>query len=186
VTGTPGTGKTTFARALARAIDAKYISLAAYVNQHRLYTGVDHMRKSKIVDVKKTRSKFRKLANATSGPIIVDTHHPEGIIPNSITKAVFVLRCNPILLSARLRKRKWSLEKARENVMAEVLDYCLINAQSCYSKRKVIQLDTSRTSSRYCVTMGKKVLSGQMAYLPHIDWLTKVHKSCSLSNYLEC
>ena len=186
VSGTPGTGKTVFAKTLANEMGAQYVSLGKYVTEHRLYSGVDRRRKTRIIDVPKTRAKLFKLVKSASLPLIIDTHHPEGIIPNNATRIVFVLRCNPIILAQRLRKKKWSHEKITENVVAEILDYCLINARSYYTKKKVTQLDTSRSSVKRSVLTARKILAGEKPPARPVDWLSKVSKSSSLSKYLKC
>jgi adenylate kinase len=185
VSGTPGTGKTVFAKTLANEIGAQYVSLANYVAEHRLYSGVDRRRKTRIIDVPKTRAKIFKLVDIASLPLIIETHHPEGIIPNNATRIVFVLRCDPAVLTRRLREKKWSQEKIKENVMAEILDYCLINARSYYTNTKVTQLDTSRSSVKRSVLTASKILAGRKARACSVDWLTKVSMSRSLSMYLE-
>ena len=186
VSGTPGTGKTVFAKTLADEIGAQYVSLANYATEHRLYSGVDRRRKTRIIDVRKTRAKICKLVGSASLPLIVDTHHPEGIVPNNAVRIVFVLRCDPSILARRLRKRKWSQEKIVENVISEILDYCFINARSYYANRKVTQLDTSRSSLKRSVSMAKNILAGGKPPTRRVDWLTKVSKSSSLSKYLKC
>jgi adenylate kinase len=186
VSGTPGTGKTVFAKTLADEIGAHYVSLANYATEHRLYSGVDRRRETRIIDVRKARAKIRKLVDSASFPLIIDTHHPEGIVPNNAVRMVFVLRCDPSILAQRLRKRKWSREKITENVMSEILDYCFINARSYYANRRVIQLDTSRASVQRSVSIAKSILAGERPPTCRVDWLTKVSKSSSLSNYLKC
>jgi adenylate kinase len=116
----------------------------------------------------------------------VDTHHPEGILPNNMTTFVFVLRCDPAILIRRLRRKKWGKEKIRENVMAEILDYCLIHAQAYYTNRKLVQLDTSHSSVKQSVKTAMNILSGTKAPLLQLNWLTKLETDVPLSKYLGC
>jgi len=136
--------------------------------------------------VGKTRAQIRKLVDLVSPLLVLDTHHPEGIIPNSLARIVFVLRCDPSILARRLRKRRWSQEKIRENVTAEILDYCFINAYSYYAKKKVVQLDTSRSSVKHSVSLARNILAGGKMPIRRMDWLAKVLKSSSLSEYVRC
>jgi len=185
VSGTPGTGKTVFAKSLAHEINAQYISLANYATEHRLYSGVDRRRKTRIINVRRTRGEIRKLLSSASLPLVIDTHHPESIVPNNAVRIVFVLRCDPSVLVRRLRNRKWGQEKITENVMSEILDYCFIKARSCYARRKIMQLDTSRSTVKHSVSMAKNILAGGKLPIQTVDWLTPLSKSSFLSMYLE-
>ena len=168
---------------LAKQMAAEYLSLGNYIVEHKLYKSIDRWRKSKIVNVVKTRTHMRNII-AKHDSLIVDTHIPEGIVPSRATRMVFVLRCNPQILERRLKQRKWTSEKVRENVMAEILDYCLIAAQSKYGKRKVVQLDTSRTSVKHSVLIARNIISRSKSYTASVDWLAKLEKDRSFAKYL--
>ena len=186
MTGTPGTGKTTFAKTLAKEIRAEYLSLGKYIWEHKLFSRVDRKRSTKVVDLVRTREGVHRFTNSGPAPIVVDTHHPEGIIPNNEATVIFVLRCDPSVLIRRLQRKRWVRQKIRENVMAEILDYCFIKARSYYTGGKVVQLDTSRSSVKSSVSSAKSILSGRKP--PHVsaNWLTKLEKNASLSKYLRC
>ena len=174
------------AKMLAREIGAEYLSLGKYISDHRLFSGVDRKRKTQVVDVIRTRGRMRRFTKSDAPPLIVDTHHPEGIVRNNVTALVFVLRCDPTVLIRRLQRKKWYQEKIRENVMAEILDYCFINAQSYYASEKVVQLDTSWSSVKSSVKAAKNILSGTKPPSLRVDWLRKLEKDPSLSKYLRC
>ncbi|MGA2783231.1 MAG: AAA family ATPase [Candidatus Bathyarchaeia archaeon] len=184
MTGTPGTGKTAFSRMLAKQLEAQYFSLGSYIIQHGIYVSVDRKRKSKIVDVSKARSMMQAILSKNTF-LIVDTHMPEEIIPKDATRMVLVLRCNPQLLERRLRRRKWTVEKVKENVMAEILDSCLIAAQKYYGKKKVTQLDTSYASVKSSVLLARKILLRSKFPKSSVDWLRKLETDKSFEKYLE-
>jgi len=183
VTGTPGTGKTVFSRMLAKQLQAHYFSLGFYIIQHGIYVSVDRKRESKIVDVLRARRMMRALISKNSF-LIVDTHMPEGIVPKDATRMVFVLRCNPQLLERRLRRRRWKVEKVKENVMAEIVDSCLIAAQKYYGKKKVTQLDTSYASVKRSVLLARKMLLRSRFSRSSVDWLRKLETDKSFEKYL--
>ena len=140
-----------------------------------LYKSVDRRRKSKIVDVLKARRMLRAIISKHQF-LIVDTHMPEGIVPKDATRMVFVLRCNPQILERRLRRRRWTSEKVKENVMAEILDSCLIAAQKYYGKRKVVQLDTSYASvKQFCICWRGRFITFKISRLS-VDWLAQIGK----------
>ncbi len=53
VTGTPGTGKTTIAKKLAKKLNYYYIDANKIISKYKLSEGYDRKRRTKIVDVKK-------------------------------------------------------------------------------------------------------------------------------------
>ncbi len=186
VTGTPGTGKTAFSLKLAKEIGADYVSVTRYVVSHRFYAGFDRERASKIVDLARTQTSLRRLISQATKPVVVDTHIPEGIIPEKTVKSVFVLRCHPKLLETRLRKKKWKPSKTRENVLAEILDSCWTSAIKYYGIKRVVQIDTSRASVRQCVAYAKRTLiSKRLPRNMRIDWISTLDKEHSLDRYLE-
>jgi adenylate kinase len=185
VTGTPGTGKTTFSKKLAKEIGADYIPLTRFVSEHKLYTGFDRERKSRIVSLARVQTSLNSLLSRTSRPIIVDTHIPEGIIPKNLVRLVFVLRCHPRILETRLNRKKWKPSKVRENVLAEMLDSCLTDAVKWYGWHRVVQLDTSHASATKCVDTAKRILRHRVRRKVKIDWITTLDKEHSLARYLE-
>ena len=184
VTGTPGTGKTTISKTLAKAIGARYINLTQFVSSRRLYSAIDRERRTKIVDAARTRSSLTKELRIISGPVVIDTHAPEGVIPEQMVLRVFVLRCHPKVLEARLRAKKWAVNKIRENVLAEVVDSCLTAAVKQYGWRRVMQLDTSRGSVRRAVGILKSSVLEKPSRRITIDWLARLEKEGLLDRYL--
>ncbi len=184
VTGSPGTGKTIFAKRLAKRIGANYIPLTQFISKHKLYTGFDRERKSRIVNLTRARASMRNLLSRTTGLTIVDTHIPEGIVPKPVVKRVFVLRCHPRILEGRLGKRKWKSSKVRENALAEMLDSCLTAAMKYYGWRRVTQLDTSHASVVRCVAAAERTLRKPAGGRVKIDWITTLEKEHLLDRYL--
>lgn len=168
---------------LARQLKAHYFSLGLYIVHNGIYVSVDRKRKSKIVDISKARRMIRTIISENPS-LIVDTHMPEGIVPKHATRRVFVLRCNPQILEHRLRRRKWTVEKVKENVTAEILDSCLIAAQKYYGNRKVEQLDTSSASVKSSVLLARKILSRSRTSRLSVDWLSKLEKDKTFEKYL--
>ena len=177
VTGTPGTGKTTFAKELTRATGADYVNVTKYVSEHKLYGGIDRRRRTKIIDVERTRRGLQKELKAARGLVVIDTHIPDGIVPKKIVKLIFVLRCDPRILENRLRAKKWKTSKVRENVLAEIIDSCLIVTVKHYGWRKVVQLDTSRAKLRQTIALAKRAIRGKPSRELRIDWLAKLEKN---------
>ncbi len=185
VTGTPGTGKTKFSRKLAKQVGAKYIPLTGYVSRHKLYTGIDRERKSKIVNLALTREKLSKLVSEGKALTVVDTHIPGGIVSKRLVRLIFVLRCHPRILESRLKRKGWSASKVSENVLAEILDACLTSAVEYYGWDRVIQLDTSRVSVNKCVAAARRILRQPTKKGGAVDWIADLDKDHMLYRYLE-
>ncbi len=183
ITGTPGTGKTTISKAIAKSIHADYLSLTRFVTSNELYSGIDRERSSKIVDIERTRESLRSLPSR-GDLIIVDTHVADSI-PRERTRKVIVLRCHPKVLESRLRKKGWGANKVRENVLAEMLDACYMIAISYYGAKKVYQLDTSSRRLEKCVALAKKILQQQASESVTIIWIATLKREHGLERYLE-
>ncbi|MGA3108439.1 MAG: AAA family ATPase [Candidatus Bathyarchaeia archaeon] len=183
ITGTPGTGKTTISKAIAKATHADYLSLTRFVTSNGLYSGIDRERSSKIVDIERTRKSLRSLISR-GDMIIVDTHVADSI-PRERTRKVIVLRCHPNALESRLRKKGWSANKVRENVLAEMLDACYMIAISYYGAKKVHQLDTSSRRLEKCVALAKKILQQQTSESVTINWIATLKRERGLERFLE-
>ena len=183
ITGTPGTGKTTISKALAKEIHADYLSLTRFVTAKGLYSAIDRERKTRIVDIERTRKSLRKLI-PKGRMIIVDTHVADSI-PRERTRKVIVLRCHPKVLDSRLRKKGWSGKKVRENVLAEILDACYMIAVSYYGAKKVRQLDTSTRRLEKCVALAKQIVLHQASASVTINWIAALKREHDLERYLE-
>jgi adenylate kinase len=185
VSGTPGTGKTTFAKALAKSIGANYVNVTQHVSKHKLYRGVDQERRTRILDVPRTRASLRSELGTNHVLSVIDTHIPEEILSREIVKQVLVLRCHPKILEHRLRNRRWKASKIRENVLAEIVDSCLSAAVKYFGRRKVVQIDTSRRKVQECVDLAKRSLSGKSSGRTGVDWISKLEREGLLDRYLK-
>jgi adenylate kinase len=184
VTGTPGTGKTAISKALAKSNRADYLNLTTYVSKHKLYRGLDRARRTKIVDLTRTRISLRKTLTGRRRMIVIDSHIPEVIVPKQLVRRVFVLRCHPRVLESRLRAKKWRPNKIRENVLAEIVDSCLTSAVEYYGLSKVVQLDTSSGSVTHCVELARRFMREKPRVQARFDWFTKLEKGM-LDRYLK-
>ncbi|MFH1750600.1 MAG: adenylate kinase family protein [Candidatus Micrarchaeota archaeon] len=142
ITGTPGTGKTSIARALGTLLGCKIVEAGRLVKAPGGHT---HREAGEYVaDMGKLKRKLwgilRKERNAVlEGHLLCELRLPIDL--------VVVLRCEPHDLKKRLMKRGYSDKKTRENVLLEALDYCLIHAMENFPKGKVMQVDATRKIS---------------------------------------
>lgn len=117
LTGVPGTGKTTIAKALGERV--RVIHLNDLAKEAGLLNEKDERRGSYIVDLDDLNDAMREaLRLHDDRPVVVEGHFAHEMDVD----AIVLLRCDPHVLIERLRARGWPEEKVRENVEAEALD----------------------------------------------------------------
>jgi adenylate kinase len=181
VTGTPGAGKTAISKALARQAHANYLSLTRLVVNERLHLAVDKKRRTRVVDLNRTRAWLRRSLHESQAVTIIDTHIPDAV-PRECVKKVIVIRCHPTVLERRLRKKGWGTAKVRENVLAEILDSCYVIARTYYGADKVVELDNSGAGVSRAVNKCKALLKKKSTH--GIDWIADLD-SRVLERYIQ-
>jgi len=126
VTGTPGTGKTTVAKKIAKEKGIKYIDVNNIISKYKLSEGYDRKRKTKIVDTDKLNKILIKIIKENKG-LVIDSHLSH-YLPKRYVDLCIVTKCSLKELKARLEKRKYSKAKVRENLDAEIFDTCRVEA----------------------------------------------------------
>lgn len=163
ISGTPGTGKTSVAALMAKQLGAKLISLKAL----RVPYEYDKPRKTRIVDIKDMqRAVNRKLSKNKINVI-------EGHLSHLLKADIFIiLRTNPIALEKRLKIRKWSGKKIKENAMAEFLDEIVIEAIERHGRKNVFEIDTSKKKGHAATKIAEEIIRKRPAGYKagKIDW----------------
>ncbi len=172
VSGTPGTGKSVFARALAKKLGALVTELNTLITKKKIYKlDADGM---KIANLPTMREEFARAIKDSSGPVVV-----EGLLAHLLQKKllthVIILRTRPRVLERRLRARGYSKTKTRENVEAEALDIILWEAVDAHGIDKIYEIDTTRLKPDAAVDLFLKALEGKTSLRPgKVSWLTEV------------
>ena len=162
VTGTPGTGKTTLSKKLAKRLNYYYLDVNKIISKYKLAEGYDNKRRTKIVDIKKLNKflideiktikkiilnqKFNKkiqLKNKIKNfkGIIIDSHLSH-YLPRKYVDFCIVTKCGIKELNERLKKKKFNRNKIQENIQAEIFDICYNEAKE--RKHKIIDVDTTK------------------------------------------
>ncbi len=136
ITGTPGTGKTSVTRLMENDPLYQVIHLNELIKEEKLYCEVDTERDCVVADMDMVYKRVLELQDKSYSVTIVDSH-----LSHHIADIVIVLRTSPAKLKGRLEKRKYSVEKVRENLEAEALD--IILAEAVDWCEKVFELDTT-------------------------------------------
>jgi len=162
LTGTPGTGKTSAAAQLAKLAGGPLVDLNVFARKNRLFLKEKGAFGENVVNVERMQ-KLLAAALKKEKNFVVEGHLAcEFHIP---VDAVVVLRCDPRVLKKRLEERKYPVKKIRENMLAELLDYCLIKSEQNYGRGAVLQLDATRGLSAKHVFEKAKARKGD-----RVDW----------------
>lgn len=171
ISGTPGTGKSSIARELSLVFQIPLIELSKYVIENKLYLYYDELRNSYVIDEDRVRSEITRLYEEI-GSIIITGHYVE-VLPREIFELVVVLRRVPYELIDVLKQRGWPEHKIAENVEAELLSVCTINAIEELGEDIVVEVDvTSRKVSDVVAEIVDIMYGSKPVYHGlRIDWL---------------
>ncbi len=172
ITGTPGVGKSTLSRALARRLGAQFVDLGELVKAERLDVGFDRSRGSLIIDEKRVREHLAAMLDG-SGKVVVASHAVGHIVPRRADSFAIVLRLDPVLLYRRLLRKGWTKSKIWENVESELLDVCYFDAAQTLGAKRVFELDTGTWSRSRVLQEALKILRGKRGQMPRVNWLSK-------------
>ncbi len=121
VTGTPGTGKSTFARMLSDSAGATVIEINDVAREQGLYSG-RRWHGSREVRMGPLAKAVSSCVAKSRGLVVVVGHlAPDLGIRCNIA---VVTRLGLRRLAERLEARRYHAEKVRENLISEALDYC--------------------------------------------------------------
>ena|SRR3989338_3819630 len=159
ISGTPGTGKTEIAKALAAALGYNYVSLNDFCEKAGLITGTAPARGSKIIDTD-ALEKVKFPADA-----VLDGH----VAHFATADLYIVLRTNPDILRVRLKQRGWLKKKVDENVEAELLGVCSVEAREFWDN--VMDLDTSKLTVEDALKIIQRWVRKGMKTTEPVDWI---------------
>jgi adenylate kinase len=186
ITGTPCVGKTTVARQLADRFNALYINLTEYAKEQHLEKSFDKERKTIIIDEAKMRRRIAEAIKTTDkATVVVDGHYASAVTSSRVVNYVFVLRRNPKELKQFMEKCGFQGIKLWENLSAEILDVCLIEAMQAHSG-KVCELDaTGKTVEDIVNEIADILEKGKKCYVGYVDWIGMLEREGLTDQYLK-
>ncbi|HXX87998.1 MAG TPA: adenylate kinase family protein [Candidatus Acidoferrum sp.] len=187
ITGTPCVGKTTVARMLAAKLDSLYVNLTDLATSENLILGIDKKRNSTIVNLRKMKARIRQIIEQNpKDSTVIDGHYAANVVPKNLVSHIFVLRRNPVELRALMEKSGFSNPKMWENLTAEILDVCLVDALTNYGAGNVCEIDTSGKTPRKVMENIMDILEGRSGcYAGTVDWIGKLESLGLLGEYLK-
>ncbi len=121
VTGTPASGKTSFAKTLAKEIGAKLIEINDVVKERHLFSHKDKFG-TMVVMLPELSAAMKEILLSATGPIVVVGHLAPEL--NVKYNAAVVIRAKLKVIANRQHKRGYPMEKIRDNLISEATDYC--------------------------------------------------------------
>lgn len=178
-------GKTTVSHSLATKLNAHYIDITELVKTQNLVTSIDKERDTLVADTTKVTKQLQNILATTEGNIIIEGHYAVDVVAKEQVNTVFVLRRDPRELKTVLEQREYSEKKIYENLAAEILDVCLLDAISTCGVDKVCEFDVSNKTVETVTNLMILVLEKkQNCKIGTIDWLGKLEKTGQLEEFL--
>ena len=151
ITGTPGTGKTTFAKILEAKINESiqkignykmsHIELSRTIQDNKLYSEIDEENDCTIFDEDMVIDFLEPYI--PNGGYIVD-FHGSNFFPERYFDFVFVLRTNNTVLYERLKARNYSDKKITNNIDCEIFQICKNEAFESYSEKIIYEFSNNK------------------------------------------
>jgi adenylate kinase len=186
VTGTPGVGKSQFSRLLAKRIGGIHMDIGKAALTWGFTLGTDIVRSSKIADLRRISNWIRKRLSESDEDVVVEGHYASAVVSKRFVTLVIVLRSDPDELIKRLRKRRFPRRKVYENVAAEVLDLCLIDAIRSYGRKKICEIDTTRRTLKSILTEALGLINGTISpSFGNVDWLGRLEERGKLDELIK-
>lgn len=157
---------------LAERMGGIHIDLSELAEMRGIISGYDESRGTSIVDLELMEQELADLLEDGDGLLIIDGHFaPEVVPPRAVTLA-FVLRRAPWILKDELTARGFSEKKVRENVEAELLDVCLVDAIDSLGRERVCEVDTTGKTPGEVLDEVVSIIRGERPCCSGlIDWL---------------
>ncbi|MFA4646515.1 adenylate kinase family protein [Pyrococcus kukulkanii] len=160
ITGTPGVGKTTVAKKLAKKLGYEYLSLRDFAIEKGV--GVE---KDGELEIEVDELAYHVEKDLKGRNIILDGHLSH-LMPADI---VIVLRAHPKIIGERLKDRGYPEEKVKENVEAELVDVILIEAVE--EHENVIEVNTTgKTPEEVVEEIIGLLKEGRKRRVGIVDW----------------
>lgn len=160
ITGTPGVGKSTVAKILAERLGYRYIDLKEFASEHNIGEEKEGELELDIDELSYRVEKELRNKNA-----VIDGHLSH-LLP---VDQVVVIRTHPKVIGERLSERGYPKRKISENVEAELVDVCLVEAIDKHEN--VIEVDATNKPPEKVVDEILELLNkGVKRKIGIIDW----------------
>ena len=192
ISGTPGTGKTSVSKKISELYNVKFISLNKLAISNAFNFPYDNKRDTIIIDDEKfipyVIKKVEKIKEENPGLLIIEGHFSD-IIPSDYYNYIIVLRCDPDILTLRLRERGYKQEKINENVQSEILGNCVNYFIQKEILLPIYEINTSKLSIEVVAEIIiEKIVKNDKAdkyKYGKIDWLEKLFQENRMDEFFD-
>jgi len=182
VGGSPGTGKTKVAKILGSKLSVEVISLGDFADKSGCVKAEDRARKTGIINEDCLVDALLDLTDDKSKRMVIEGHYID-LVPSSSVQWVFILRTHPQTLRARLSERNYSNDKITENVEAEVIGVCQMDAIDAFGEARVFEIDTSELSAPESAEKIEDLMKTKSSP-DRIDWMSLLEEEGRLDEFL--
>ena len=180
--GTPGTGKTMVAKVLGSKLSVEVLALGEFADKSGCISAQDKARDTGIVNEDCLVDALVELVEDKKKRFIIEGHYID-LVPSSAVQWVFILRTHPETLTNRLNERGYKEKKVKENVEAEVLGVCQLDALDSFGEERVLEIDTSNMSPPEVAAMIEQMMNDEVAPT-RIDWMVTLEEEGRLDDFL--
>lgn len=171
ITGTPCTGKTTVSEMLSNKLNCRLIKINDLAIENDFVLGIDDKKGYKVIDIDALDGKVQEIISNADGLLIFEGHLAHLC---SGADKVIVLRVRPEVLQSRLEGRDYSDTKIRENLEAEAMGVCTVEAYDIYGEG-VCEIDGTDLSVEEIVELLSDVIFDKKSFdvgqIDYMDWL---------------
>ena len=141
ITGSPGVGKTSAARALGKKLGCAVLNEKQFALEQKIGKW-DPNENELVIPLEPYVKALNKLFLGEEN-VIMEGH----LLCELKAKADFIvlIRVHPELLEGRLHLRNYSEEKVQDNVFCEGIDYCKKHLLRNYPKGKVVEVQSGKS-----------------------------------------
>ena len=175
ITGTPGVGKHTIGKELARKLELQIVDINEIAKSSGLF---EQNNESNDVDTEKLQEILRE--KISDRQIIIGHLAPYVLDDEKINK-VIVLRRSPYDLIQVYGERGYSDKKSRENASSEILGVITYDAINQFQD-KVIQINVTGKNIQEVIEKAEAAISGKIDS-EEVDWLELVTKNNDLKKF---
>ncbi len=140
VTGTPATGKTTVAKAIAEELDCEYVDVKEVIKNNNLEESYDEKRHCGVVDEDKLKEILEDMINKSENCLVIDSHLSHFVSENC-AKVCIVTKCDLKELEKRLKARDYPTIKIKDNLECEIMQVC--ESEAFELGHRIVIVDTT-------------------------------------------